>query len=262
MAEIAADAGRIGLDITGGIARIVIDRPQHLNALNNRLRAELADAVAHAGASPDTRVIVLRGAGERAFVAGADIEELIDLDEAGSIALSDSIADFHDLLAGLSVPVIAAIRGWCLGGGLELALAADIRLASEDARFGLPEIKLGILPGGGGIARLLRVAPGAGHLCLTGAIIQAERALHAGLVSEVCSEEAFDARVDTLATELAGFSPPALKAMKAALALPLTLPLPEATRQEGRIGAPLYGTPEQRAAMAAFLEARASRRAK
>ncbi|MCS0494679.1 enoyl-CoA hydratase/isomerase family protein [Ancylobacter sp. MQZ15Z-1] len=260
MAEAADSRGRITLEIEDGIARIAIDRPAHLNALNNALRAELAGAVECAAAAPETRVIVLRGAGERAFVAGADIEELIDLDEAGSVALSDRIADFHDRLAALPVPVIAGIRGWCLGGGLELALAADIRLASENARFGLPEIKLGILPGGGGITRLKRLAPGAAHMCLTGEIILAERALAAGLVSEVCSEEAFEARLDALARELAGFSAPALAAMKAALRLSPALDVGEATRREGRIGAPLYGTPGQRTAMADFLEARARRR--
>lgn len=253
----AGEQGGILLTIDEGVANLVIDRPDRLNALNSHLRAELSAAIGKIEADENVRVLVLRGAGGRAFVAGADVEELIDLSPSDSIALSDFIADTHDRLAGLPLPVIAGIQGWCLGGGLELAVAADIRLASEKSRFGLPEIRLGILPGGGGIARLSRLAPAAAaYLCFTGAIIPASRALELGLVSEMIAEEAFEARVSELAAQLAASDRATLAAMKAALALPFSLGVPEATRQEGRIGAALYGTESQRRPMSEFLAQR------
>jgi enoyl-CoA hydratase len=257
MMSSAADPGRILLDVGAGMARVTIDRTPHLNALNSRLRVELVDAVERAAADPAVRVIVLAGAGRRAFVAGADIEELIDLTPAGSVDLSETIAVFHERLDALPIPVIAAIRGWCLGGGLELALAADIRIAAATSRLGLPEIRLGILPGGGGIARLNRLAgpTAARHLCLTGAIIDARRALEIGLVSEVHEEDAFDARIDALASSLAASGRAALAGMKAALRI--DGPLAAAIRAEAAIGAALYGTPEQRTAMTEFLADRA-----
>jgi enoyl-CoA hydratase len=254
--------GRIALDISEGVARIAIDRPAHLNALNNELRGKLSAAIDEAS-SRDVRVIVLSGSGRKAFAAGADIDELVNLTPAESLALSGTIAELHDKLESLPVPVIAAIRGWCLGGGLELALAADIRIASETARLGLPEIKLGILPGGGGISRLVRTAGAAAarYMSFTGAIIDAKRALQLGLVSDVHTEEGFDTQVNALTASLAGSSQPALRAMKNALRLASELRLAEAVQQEAEIGAELYGSPEQRTAMSEFLAARARKKA-
>jgi enoyl-CoA hydratase len=242
--------------------QIAIDRPAHLNALNNELRGKLSAAIDDASAR-DVRVVVLSGSGRKAFAAGADIDELVDLTPAQSVALSGTIAALHDKLESLPVPVIAAIRGWCLGGGLELALAADIRIASETARLGLPEIKLGILPGGGGIARLVRAAgaTAARYMCFTGAIIDAKRALELSLVSDVHDEDGFDTQVKTLAAALAGSSRPALRAMKNALRLAGETRLAEAVQQEAQIGAELYGSPEQRTAMSEFLAARARKKA-
>lgn len=257
-----SDKGRITLDISEGVARIAIDRPAHLNALNNELRRQLSAAVDEASAR-DVRVVVLSGSGQKAFAAGADIDELFNLTPAESLALSGVIAEMHDKLESLAVPVIAAIRGWCLGGGLELALAADIRIASDTARLGLPEIKLGILPGGGGIARLVRAAGAAAarHMCFTGAIIDAKRALDLGLISEMHAEGGFDAQVSTLAASLAGSSRPALRAMKNALRAASELRLAEAVQHEAQIGAELYGSPEQRTAMSEFLATRARKKA-
>ena len=247
----------VSLAISDGIARVTLDRRAHRNALNQRMRDILADRIAQAAATPEVRVIVLTGGGDAAFAAGADIEELIDLDPEQSAALSMSIAALHAHIESLELPVIAAVRGWCLGGGLELALAADIRIASVSARFGLPEITLGILPGGGGIARLTRTigAAAARHLCFTGAIIDAQRALTLNLVSEVHADEAFDVKVNELAAMLAGFSAPALAAMKNAMRHGNDLA--DAIAEEACIGAALYGTAEQRAAMTTFLARRA-----
>lgn len=257
-----AAQGHVSLVISGGVARITIDRPSHRNALSAALRSELAACIERAAADVGTRVIVLTGAGEKAFVAGADIEELQSLDPAGGLALSREIARLHARIGTLPVPVVAAIRGWCLGGGLELALAADIRLANASARLGLPEIRLGILPGGGGIARMKRLAGpvAATLLCMTGAVVDAERALRLNLVSEVVPDEAFDARLTELADDLARSSGPALQAMKRALALEAAT-LEAAVEEEAQIGAALYGTDGQQGAMAAFLEERARRRA-
>lgn len=257
------EQGRILLTVDSGVASLTIDRPERLNALNNHLRAELFAAIGEVEADQNIRVLVLRGAGGRAFVAGADVEELIDLSPSESVTLSDFIAETHDRLAALPIPVIAGIQGWCLGGGLELAMAADLRLASEKSRFGLPEIKLGILPGGGGIARLARLAPAAAaYLCFTGAIIPASRALELGLVMEVVAEDAFEARITELAAQLATSDRATLAAMKAALALPASLDVPEATRREGRIGAALYGTETQRRLMSEFLAQRSRKSVK
>jgi len=257
-----SDKGRITLHISEGVARIAIDRPAHLNALNNELRLQLSAAIDEASAG-DIGVVVLSGSGQKAFAAGADIDELVNLTPAESLALSGAIAELHDKLESFPVPVIAAIRGWCLGGGLELALAADIRIASDTARLGLPEIKLGILPGGGGISRLVRAAGpvAARHMCFTGAIIDAKRALEFGLISELHSEEGFDAQLSMLAASLAASSRPALRAMKKALCVASELRLAEVVRQEAEIGAELYGSPQQRTAMAEFLAARARKKA-
>jgi enoyl-CoA hydratase len=254
--------GRITLDISEDIARIAIDRPTHHHALNNELRRQLSAAIDEAS-TRDVGIVVLSGSGQKAFAAGADIDELINLTPAESLALSGAIAELHDKLESLPVPVIAAIRGWCLGGGLELALAADIRVASGTARLGLPEIKLGILPGGGGIARLVRAvgAVAAHYMCFTGAVIDAKHALELGLVSEVHAEEGFDVQVNALAASLAGSSRPALRAMKNALRTAGELSLAEAVQQEAQIGAALYGSPEQRAAMSEFLAVRARKKA-
>jgi enoyl-CoA hydratase/carnithine racemase len=256
-----ADIGRITLDISEGVARIAIDRPTHLNALNNELRRQLSATVDEAS-THEVGVVVLSGGGRKAFAAGADIDELIDLTPAQSLELSGAIAELHGKLESLPVPVIAAIRGWCLGGGLELALAADIRIASDTARLGLPEIKLGILPGGGGIARLVRAAGpvAARHMCLTGTIVEAKRALELGLISEMHAEADFDTRVNTLAAALAGSSRPALRAMKNALRAAGELSLAGAVQQEAQFGSELYGSPEQRTAMSEFLAARARKK--
>lgn len=251
----------VSLLISGRVAHVTLERRAHRNALNQRMRALLAARIAEAAATPEIAVIVLAGGGDAAFAAGADIEELSGLSPDESMALSASIAALHAQIEAVPQPVIAAVRGWCLGGGLELALAADIRIAGASARFGLPEITLGILPGGGGMARLTRTigAAAARHLCFTGAIIDAPRAFALNLVSEVHADDVFDTRVQELAAMLAGFSRPALAALKEAFRRDDGAALPQAIAEEARIGAALYGSAEQRAAMTAFLTRRARR---
>ena len=168
-----------------GVALVTIDRPAALNALDRATMSELLVALRGLDLDDDCRCVVLTGAGERAFAAGADIREMADRTTA-DIRADDFLAPW-DQVAGIATPVIAAVRGFCLGGGFELALACDIIVAAEDAVFGLPEITLGIMPGAGGTQRLTRIVgkSRAMELILTGARIPASDAERWGIVSRV-----------------------------------------------------------------------------
>jgi enoyl-CoA hydratase len=245
----------LGPFVADGIARIAINRPEQRNALNGALRDELHTAAASLSSNPDVRVLVLSGEG-KAFAAGADVAELEALDPEGGEALSLAIAEFHRSLRNAPFVSIAAVRGWCLGGGFELALACDIVVAAEDAQFALPEIRLGIIPGGGGLARLARAAGGATarFMALTGQMIDARRARDLGIVAEVFAPEGFDSGIDDLARRLARNSPAAVRAMKQALEVAGEDNLDTAIAREARIGGALYGTPDQRRLMRKFLD--------
>ncbi|HPR04599.1 MAG TPA: enoyl-CoA hydratase/isomerase family protein, partial [Deltaproteobacteria bacterium] len=174
-----------------GIALVTFNRPEALNALNTAVNRRLFEVLTEVENDEDIRVIVLTGAGEKAFVAGADIKEMSTLDplDAKEFALVSKRA--LDKIWNMDLPVIAAINGFCLGGGLEYAMCCDIRIASDDAKFGLPEITLGILPGGGGTQRLPRLIGfgKAKELCLTGSVFGAVEALRLGLVNHVYPKE-------------------------------------------------------------------------
>ena len=245
----------LGPRVSDGIARIEIDRPEQLNALNAALRNELDRAVAELAEHDDVRVLVISGAGTAAFAAGADVGELETLDRQAAEALSLSIAAFHRRLSEAPFPIIAMVRGWCLGGGLELALACDIVVAADDAQFALPEIKLGIIPGGGGLTRLIRAAGSstARWMALTGQTIDARRALEIGLVGAMAPAAVIETFVGDLARRLARFSPQAIKVMKQALTAAATGDFDEAIAAEARIGAACYGTADQRRLMGQFL---------
>ena len=245
----------LGPLVADGIARIAIDRPEQRNALNAALRDELHAAVTSLSRNPDIRVLVLSGRG-KAFAAGADVAELEGLDPKAAETLSLAIAGFHRALRDAPFVSIAAVQGWCLGGGFELALACDIVVASEDAQFALPEIRLGIIPGGGGLARLVRAAGSASarYMALTGQMIDARRARDLGIVAEVFASDAFYSGVDDLARRLARNSPAAVRAMKRALVAAAGGDLDTAIAEEARIGGALYGTPDQRRLMRKFLE--------
>lgn len=192
-----------------GVRRITVNRPDKLNALNRDTINELTIAFAQAAADDDARVVVLGGAGEKAFVAGADIAEMHDYTPLQAQNFSRSGQQLMTAIERLRKPVIARIQGFALGGGLELAMACHLRVASDKARFGQPEISLGLIPGFGGTQRLLRLA-GRGaalELCLTGAMIDARRAHELGIVTQVVAPDALDATVATLATQLAHSAP-------------------------------------------------------
>lgn len=210
----------------GPVCVLTLQRPEKLNALSGALERELLDSLA--GDDVHTsRCVVLTGAG-KAFSAGADINEFADADAASIAAYYADTGDVYERFAALSMPTIAAIHGWCLGGGLELALAADFRIADETAAFGLPEVELGILPSSGGAYRLVRLV-GSGkakELMLLRRRFDAADALSFGVVSEVVRAGQVAGRALELAEDLAALPPLAVETIKRAADL-----IPEASRE-------------------------------
>jgi len=209
------------LDDRGAVRRITINRPEKLNALNRETISELDSAFQQAKHDDSVRVLVLAGSGEKAFVAGADTSELAT---ATPLEMQHMSRNGQRMMLGierLGKPVIARIQGFALGGGMELAMSCHLRIASEKAKFGQPEINLGVIPGFGGTQRLLRLA-GRGaalELCLTGAPIDAARAFALGVITRVVTPERLDAEVDALADQLAASAPHALAGILDAILL-------------------------------------------
>jgi enoyl-CoA hydratase/carnithine racemase len=248
----------VGIERDGAVGIVTIDRPP-VNALSAQVVAELEDALDELGADEGVRVVLLRGAGERAFVAGADISEFPSLGEEvaeegsarGIQKLADHIEIFHK-------PVLVAIHGFCLGGGLETALACDIRVAAEDAQLGQPEIKLGLLPGGGGTQRLPRVVgPGRAALMnMGGDPISGRQAYEWGLVERVVPrEELLEAALE-IARTLAERSPHAIAVLKELARETRDLPIAEGLRREAKAFARCLASEDGREGVAAFLEKR------
>ncbi|GHC45044.1 enoyl-CoA hydratase/isomerase family protein [Ulvibacter litoralis] len=202
-------------ETSNGIATITINRPEKLNALNKDTINELHQAVKKADEDASIRAIILTGSGEKAFVAGADISEFSDfsVSEGGQLAAQGQAVLF-DFIATLSTPVIAAVNGFALGGGLELAMAAHFRIASENAKMGLPEVSLGLIPGYGGTQRLPELV-GKGRafeLIMTAGMIDANKALDFGLVNHVVALEELLPFTRTLAEKIMRNSPMAIAA--------------------------------------------------
>ena len=202
-------------EVRNQIAYITINRPQQLNALNKDTIEALHHALDTANADPAVGVIILTGTGEKAFVAGADIKEFADFNiaEGGQLALHGQQTLF-DFIEQLSTPVIAAVNGFALGGGLELAMAAHIRIASSNARMGLPETSLGVIPGYGGTQRLAQlVGRGkANELIFTASMLKAEEALQWGLVNAVVEQAALMTSCEEMARKILNNSPMAIAA--------------------------------------------------
>ena len=241
------------------LAVVSITRPKVLNALDAATLGELSLAFEELAAAPEIRVILLKGDGGRAFAAGADIRELAALTKEDGQPFALRGQGVLRRIETLGKPVIACIQGFALGGGCELAMACTLRLAGDDARLGQPEVKLGILAGYGGSARLPQLV-GRGtalKLLLTGAIVDAQEALRIGLVDEVTPAAGLMARAEALALEIAANAPLAvaetLRAVDEGLDLPLDLAL---LRESLRFGH-LCGTADKNEGTQAFLEKRA-----
>ena len=238
------------------VGLVTLDRPEVLNALSFDLLDELADILERLDADPDCHAIVITGSGTRAFAAGADIRELgrqtpVRLSVANRFAVWDRIA-------AVRTPLIAAVRGFALGGGCELAMACDIVIAAEDAAFGQPEINLGVMPGAGGTQRLTRAIGKARamDLVLTGRTIGAVEAERIGLVSRLVPQaDLMDAALE-LAVTIAGQAPVAVLAAKESIKLADELPLSAGLRHERQAFDLLFATEDHEEGMTAFVEKR------
>jgi enoyl-CoA hydratase/carnithine racemase len=243
--EVAAD----------GIATVTIDRPARRNALNMTVKRQLADAVARCSADPAVRVVVLTGAGGF-FVAGTDIVEMEAMRPGDH--LEQETDRVFIVLRQCPKILVAAVEGYALGGGCELALCCDMIVAGAGARLGQPEIRVGIMPGAGGTQRLVRVMGRyrAMKLILTGAPILAEEALSLGMVSEVVPAGTALTRATELARDVAGMPPLAVRAIKEVVALGTDVPLDTALALERKAFMLLFDTQDQQEGMRAFLEKR------
>ncbi|MDR1160336.1 MAG: enoyl-CoA hydratase/isomerase family protein [Syntrophomonadaceae bacterium] len=236
---------------------ITLNRPKVSNATNTELIGELSSLMESIERDDDVRAVILTG-GDKVFAAGGDIgfmSKATPLEMETFIGLGHKA---YDQIANSNKPVVAAIAGLALGGGCELALACDIRVAADDAKFGQPEINLGIIPGAGGTQRLTRaVGPGwAKHLIMTGKIIDAEAALKIGLVTEVVSPDQLMARAKKIALDLASKSPVAMRLAKSSINNGCNSSLDSALLYEQKVWALLFATEDQKEGMKAFLEKR------
>ena len=201
------------------IGLLTINRPEKLNAISNELISELKNLLDIIENDEELRVLIITGAGDKAFVAGADIKELVDRDASQGRRVSKERQEIFSRIENLPVPVIAAVNGYALGGGLELALACSIRICSEKAQFGAPEVKLGIIPGDGGTQRLPRLV-GLGRameMIITGDFIDAQKAHRIGLVNKVLPQEELMDKATELATKIASRPPLAVRFAKEAV---------------------------------------------
>lgn len=257
----------VHFEVDGHVAWITLDRPEALNAIDPESHGALVTAWERFRDEHDLRVAVLTGSGTKAFCAGVDLKRM---GEFYSSVPADQRVEVWNRTPGIGgitrnldvgKPVIAAINGVCLGGGLELALACDLRLASDNATFGLPEVRWAIIPGQGGTQRLPRtVPPGiALEMILTGQSITAARAAAIGLVNHVYPRSRLRKEAQTLARAIAGHPPQAVAAAVNAVRQGLALPLVEALRLEQELADPLRDSPDNREARAAFREKRRPR---
>ena len=244
----------VTLETDGGIGTIRLNRPP-VNALNDQLTAELADAARAAEGMDEVRAVIIYG-GEKAFAGGADIKQMAEASYPAAATWSGRLHATMSLFARIGKPVVAAITGYALGGGLELALAADFRVVGESARLGQPEIQLGIIPGAGGTQRLARlVGPArAKDMVFTGRNVKAAEALAIGLVDQVVPDaEVYQAAV-AMVKRYASGPALALRAAKQAIDAGLGVDLATGLEIERVQFAALFGTEDQRAGMRSFLE--------
>lgn len=242
----------------GAVRTITVARPDKLNALNRETLNELTLAFTQSAQEDSVRVVVLAGSGEKAFVAGADITEMNGYTPVQAQGFSRTGQRLMSLIERLGKPVIARIQGFALGGGMELAMACHLRIASEKAKFGQPEINLGLIPGFGGTQRLLRLAGRSAtlELCLTGAPISAQRAYELGVVNRVVAPEALDEAVTALADQLAAAAPLAAAGILDAVLQGGEAGLDQGLEFETQGFALVFSTEDMREGTGAFLDKR------
>ncbi|MFQ5910831.1 MAG: enoyl-CoA hydratase-related protein [Thermoplasmata archaeon] len=240
------------------MARITIDRPDALNALNSDVLAQLKVSMEQVKADDDICVVIITGSGDKAFVAGADIKEMLGKTPLEMRNFTILGHEVMSSIAKIERPVIAAVNGYALGGGLELALACDIRIASENAKLGVPEVKLGIFPGFGGTQRLTKIVGKgrAAELVFTGKMIGAKEAESIGLVNEVVPLEELAREVDALAQTIAKNGPIGVRLAKSAINRALETGLDEGLAYERELVSLAFSTEDKEEGMKAFLEKR------
>ncbi|MFC1574521.1 enoyl-CoA hydratase-related protein [Gemmatimonadota bacterium] len=253
-----SDLQHIHLSWDGELAIVTIDRQEKLNALNGEVIAELGEAFDSLRYDDDLKGVILTGAGEKAFVAGADIAELARMDPLSGVRVSRTGQGVFRSIERFPKPVVAAVGGYALGAGCELALACHMRVASENARMGLPEVSLGIIPGYGGTVRLARLV-GLGRaveMTLTGDMVDAQAALAMGLVNSVVAREELLDRAKELLRKVTKNGPVAVRMAMESVYRAMDLPLAEALAVESYNFGLLSSTEDMREGMTAFLEKR------
>jgi enoyl-CoA hydratase/carnithine racemase len=248
----------VDISLADHVATVRLNRPEALNAISGEVANELAGALLQAGATADAWVVVLAAAGDRAFCVGADLKERNRLDDAGWLRNRILIRSLFDSLRALPQPTIASVFGYALGGGFELALNCDLIVASDDAEFGLPEVTVGIVPGGGG-TQLLAASVGlarAKELIFTGRRISGQEAYDLGLVTRVVEREALESSTMELAREICRSSPVAIREAKGAIVRGRGLSLDQGLDLEDLAWRRAVASEDRREGIAAFNEKR------
>lgn len=251
-------AVRIDREADGRVAVVTLSRPEAFNAFNTEQLETLREAVATVGADREIRAVILTGEGRRAFASGADIREMSSKSPTEALAFATLGQAVTTAIEATPQPWIAAVNGYALGGGCEMALACDIRIASENAQLGQPEVTLGIPPGWGGTQRLARVV-GSGHaaeLILTGRRLKAQEALRIGLVNAVYAQDELMPKALEMAELIASNAPLAVSAARKAIQLAATTDLATGLTHEAQVFALLFDSADQKEGMGAFNEKR------
>ncbi|RYY95257.1 MAG: enoyl-CoA hydratase/isomerase family protein [Comamonadaceae bacterium] len=247
--------GRVTLEVASRIGTITLDRPAKHNAITPAMAAQLADACRAVDADPEVRVVVVRGGGERAFSAGSDLNAL---GEVQGVWAFRNRTEYAAVVRAIRKPVVAQLRGWVLGGGLEIAIAADVRIAGRSSKLGAPEVTRGWV-GGGGASQVVPRLAGMGramHLLLGGHHVTAEQALAMGLVEEVVDDAELEARVQAYAAIVAGHSAVATQAVKAAVRAAAEMPLTSGLQYENELHVVCMQEKDRAEGIAAFQQKR------
>ena len=241
-----------------GIAKVSLNRPEALNALNSTVYTELYDVFEEIENDDEVRAVILRGSGEKAFAAGSDVAEMVNMNTLEIQKFMATIRKASDRIYSLSKPTIAAISGYALGGGCELAMCCDLRIASEKARFGQPEINLGLIPGASGTQRLPRLigVAKAKEMIFMGDMIDAATALNLGLVNKVVPPEKLMEEAMAWANKLTSKSSPVLAMAKLAINTGIDTDINSGLSIEARCDALCFATEDQKEGMKAFMEKR------